>query len=89
MGSRRVRPTKSHGAYCHLTQSKDNSSVKASMDCNCKVESGINIGKLVVSDSSYRVNVVHASINTKSCRTSQYDDMKKRIVDKKSLMHVS
>ena len=38
------------------------------MDCSCEVESGIDIFKLVVYDSSHRINVVHAYINTKRCR---------------------
>ena len=38
------------------------------MDCSCEVESVIDIVKLMVSDSTHRISVVHASINTKRCR---------------------
>ena len=41
------------------------------MDCGCEDESGIDIVKLMVSDSSHRINVVHASINTKRCGIGQ------------------
>ena len=41
------------------------------MDCSCEAESGIDIIKLLVSDSAHRINVVHAFINTKRCRTGQ------------------
>jgi hypothetical protein len=53
------------------------------MDCSCEAKNGIDIIKLMVSDSTHRVRVVHASINTKRCRIGQYDDMK-GIVDRKS-----
>ena len=43
------------------------------MDCSCEAESGIDIVKLMVYDSSHRIIVVHASINTKRCRTGRYD----------------
>ena len=58
------------------------------MDCSYEAESGIDIVKLMLSDFTHRINVVHASINTKICRTGRYD-MKKRIFDMKSLMYVS
>ena len=48
------------------------------MDFSCEPESGIDIVKIRVSDSSHRINVVHTSINTKRCRTGQYDNIKKR-----------
>lgn len=37
------------------------------MDYSCEDESDIDIAKLMVSDSAHRINVVHASINTKRC----------------------
>ena len=39
------------------------------MDSNCETESGIDIVNLIVYDSTHRISVVHASINTKRCRT--------------------
>ena len=59
------------------------------MDFSCEDESGIDVAKLVVSNSTHRINIVHASINTRRCRTCQYDDIIKRIVDRKSLIYVS
>ena len=41
------------------------------MDLNCEDESGIDIVKLMVSDSSHRISIVHASINTRRCRIGQ------------------
>ena len=38
------------------------------MDCSCKVESGIDIVNLMVSDFAHKISVVHAYINTKRCR---------------------
>ena len=43
------------------------------MDCSCEAESSIDIVKLMVYDSAHRINVVHASINTKRCITDRYD----------------
>ena len=56
------------------------------MDCSCEVESGIDIVKLMVSDSAHRISVVHASINTKRCRIGRYEwiDEHMRIADRKS-----
>ena len=42
------------------------------MDCSCEAESGIDIVNIIVSNSTHRISVVHASINTKTCRTSQH-----------------
>ena len=64
---------KIQGANSRLTQSKDNQSVKEVIDCSCKDEIGIDIVKIMVSDSDHRISVVLASINTKICRTSRYD----------------
>lgn len=41
------------------------------MDCNCEAERGIDIVKLMVSDSSHRISALYASINTKRCRIGQ------------------
>ena len=42
------------------------------MDCNCDMETGIDIVKLMVSDSSHRSSIVHASINTRRCRIGRH-----------------
>ena len=55
------------------------------MGCGCEPESGIDIVKIIVSYFTHRINVVHASINTKRCRTSQewIENGKKGTIDKK------
>ena len=58
----------SAGGDSRLTQSKDNQSVKEDMGFSYEVESDIYIFKLMVSDYSHRIKVVHASINTKRYR---------------------
>jgi hypothetical protein len=46
---------------------------KAIMDCSYEAKTGIDIVNLMVSNSDHKINVVHASITTKSCRTGQYE----------------
>ena len=41
------------------------------MDCNCEVESGIDIVKPMVTDSNHWINAVLTSINIKGCRPCQ------------------
>ena len=68
-GSQRVWLMGSYDVDNWLAESKDNWSVKEVMDCSCKDESNIDIVMLMESDSPHKINVVHASINTKRCRT--------------------
>ena len=49
------------------------------MDCICRAQSGIDIVKIVVSDSTHRINVVHASINTKRCRIGWVEEYEEDI----------
>jgi hypothetical protein len=59
--------------------------VKEVMDFSCEDGSGIDIVKLVVFDFAHRISVVHASINTKRCKTCRYKiyDMKNELSTRK------
>ena len=85
-GSRRVWPGSIYGVDIRLTQSKGNWSVKVVMDCIYEAEIGIDIVKLMVSDSTHRISVVHASINRKRCITGQYDMKNQRRYQGKILL---